>query len=736
MRKYLILLFLCLFTATYGQKHSTLEINTKSCVKLVSTTEVDSIIHHDTHISLYKYNAIIDSIDYSDIDSISFLNSNKLYQLDKAVLDDWDAGVISYNNDQKDSSIYILGSFDPNAHVYITHLNKISNNTPEEGISIYCDENHQIQKVYVNGLCYLAHEVEGVGILFTGIDKNGKIVDTFELSHKKASRYSRSISVFDIFNLGLDGSGIINMLDHFGKSEYEEIALSITKDIVIGTLFTNPFDAFIAKVSIDLLDKMYFQLIRNDLYDGCEPQIVDIQKDYISVKVSGIENLRDYCLDMGGSQGTSKEVYLIIGVNEGNDYVTYKKSDKQTPPTKINNKQAIYEIPFSLSDLQVGTYYIKPMLVANQVFDMKYDVMQERCVQYGETQQLKYPNIKLIKGKKNECSYIEGFDEYALDISIDAEIDYIENVSTWGIRIYNPIGIDEEITIPVSSNKTHTFNLRKIIPANYFNKGKLSLQIFPFAIGTNPNDEVYCQAASMNIEAEDGIITSWKQNSADYGWGNETDGYHKVKFETSVKANVKYLNNVEEWGAYIIKEDGWYIYPAKSNTIKEDWIDINFFIQRDDFDSRNYNTFSAQSKVQIGVYKKIKDSSGEYYVRSTPQEFELNYNEKPSVKYVSSVITGTDIISVETDENGNEIIHYKTYFQDEVAIKGSFWIDHLLWNCEGNNWNPIDSHNWYISKDKTYSTTHSSTYTNHTNLEHIVYYDVYLCDGSVRRSDN
>ena len=249
----------------------------------------------------------------------------------------------------------------------------------------------------------------------------------------------------------------------------------------------------------------------------------------------------------------------------------------------------------------------------------------------------------------------------------------------------------------------------------------------------------------------------------DFGFGKnesfEFSAYHlelsKYEIEDSplyengaVNFNISVFLKGKEDGLKGIQQFGYYVKYANaidynevknlSSIFESTPLTYELSIPRDGFsdETTNYTTFEAKPSIDyyIGVYVVLKNGNIVHFDEKPIEG--LVYDTKPSVKYLESNITGTEITSTEVDEEGEQIIHYKTMFQNKVSILGSFWIEYLEWQCEGEGWEKISGDNWYIEKDGVYITTHFSTYTNRVNLTHNVYFIVHLTNGSSRRCDN
>ena len=150
---------------------------------------------------------------------------------------------------------------------------------------------------------------------------------------------------------------------------------------------------------------------------------------------------------------------------------------------------------------------------------------------------------------------------------------------------------------------------------------------------------------TVPYQAFDGEIIEFNQYDAQYS----TDEYHSgfVMFKTSVHASVSSIDNVKEWGVYVYDLNGsgvYDLYPSEYKAAKlEDWIDIDFNINKNEFDEINRDYFLATKNIKLGVYIKIDNPTGtfdylsEFY--SEPQLYELVYNEKPSAITLEAVST-------------------------------------------------------------------------------------------------
>lgn len=159
-----------------------------------------------------------------------------------------------------------------------------------------------------------------------------------------------------------------------------------------------------------------------------------------------------------------------------------------------------------------------------------------------------------------------------------------------------------------------------------------------------------------------------------------------VHFKYDVKAKVETLENIEEWGIYVLNDDGTAIkYPSEFKAAKlEDCITIdNLNFNKKEFDELNYNDFQANKKVKIGVYYKMKNPQGlydylnEYY--GTPQEYNFEYKTEPYLE--ASNINVTGIYEGRYNDNRDRLCRYNY----TLTAKGSFFIQKIT-AIYGTHW--------------------------------------------------
>ena len=182
---------------------------------------------------------------------------------------------------------------------------------------------------------------------------------------------------------------------------------------------------------------------------------------------------------------------------------------------------------------------------------------------------------------------------------------------------------------------------------------------------------------TVPYECFTGKIIEFKQNFAGYG----TDGNNGVvTFNTTVHASINSVKGLEEWGVYVYNLKGnkmYDYYPSEFKASKlEDFIDIEFKINKADFDELNPSEYFASKNIEIGVYKKLENPTGNFdyltYFYSECETHELIYDHKPSLTFTSASVGGTSVL----DEDDGDF-YYATDVSIAYQVNGSFWFDNL-----------------------------------------------------------
>lgn len=216
----------------------------------------------------------------------------------------------------------------------------------------------------------------------------------------------------------------------------------------------------------------------------------------------------------------------------------------------------------------------------------------------------------------------------------------------------------------------------------------------------------------------------------------------KINFVLTVKGTAFAApNNDEETigqgsiGVYTLKDGEYEYYPANEINGNNFSSELSFEGSIYTMDNIDYSNFIASKPIKIGSYIMAYKQNGQYdydkiYYYSDTQNYELYYNERPTINFNSVEITGT----YTGQEINGKIYDYVTHFRFNYSIKGCFWMNSLQYTIQQSNWNNHWSTDYEFS-DGTFNASGISYYSN-SDGSHTSYYDIELLDGSHIQSTN
>lgn len=173
-----------------------------------------------------------------------------------------------------------------------------------------------------------------------------------------------------------------------------------------------------------------------------------------------------------------------------------------------------------------------------------------------------------------------------------------------------------------------------------------------------------------------GDILSFNQLYAEHRVSAEGKNY--ISFDTGVDAYINSLENLLEWGVYVVNQNGlvpYDYYPSHLKNVKtSDSFNINLNVNKEDFDSIDYDNFMAVDTIRLGLYAKLyNETSPQNYsliLQSKPKAYELVYNNKPVIE----TLEATDIKENEATISMNveniafwEVIPFMIYGKDTLS---------------------------------------------------------------------
>lgn len=153
--------------------------------------------------------------------------------------------------------------------------------------------------------------------------------------------------------------------------------------------------------------------------------------------------------------------------------------------------------------------------------------------------------------------------------------------------------------------------------------------------------------SDMEINNLGGKITDFSQVDASYTATDNT-----VKFVAYVSAEIDDNDDLDEWGVYYeyylngVKDVQYKRFPADMSTSKvKDEIRVEFIVGRNEFDYIDYTNFIASKNMNFGVYKKLKNPTGNLdyltYSYGDMSEITAVYDKKPTVEVYDAYVTGS-----------------------------------------------------------------------------------------------
>ena len=207
-------------------------------------------------------------------------------------------------------------------------------------------------------------------------------------------------------------------------------------------------------------------------------------------------------------------------------------------------------------------------------------------------------------------------------------------------------------------------------------------------------------------------------------------------------ATLEDMTDIVEWGLYL--GDG-ELYPFKEVSEKQS-MEMGYAVNgQEDGITLDYSNFIFDINGWMGVYAKKRNSDGSISTILAPYApYNVRYDTKPSATISNPVITGTNVIGTDTDEDGNIIYEYKTNAECDLNITGALWIDYVDLGVSGVNWSITSNEPWTPYEDGIYKRGIFSTYWWYkatragvtTDMNHSNWYSLHLRNNSKIVSSN
>ena len=510
MKKFILLaLFTMVSCACYAQSikvHQGINVNSFLLSKL------DSITFHRNDLLKFYYKSQVSEFLVNDVDSIS-ISKPGYYQIPDDYLDGWDEGIVS-----SDNYYFVVRKVD-NEEGYVAYMNDAVNSSL--GLAIYYDNDFNVMEmVSEKGGLFFEWDNNNNTLLVYSIDASGEVVlsDEIDLTYglQQAKRTKKRTGGFlsDVGN-AIVGANIVNnwagrynTIKNFLAGDWDSSINGLGTDIA-GTLIGGAIGGVPGAI-IELGIGECFNILNNRLKEldekGVKLLLGDSQIQITNIKRTGIYSYKVTVSITGldtrptGSHWNNKQVDVKAGIYIRENYptVTYNYKTSESTLYPINSDGPL-NIDITIEKPR-GRYYIAPVLIP-----YSYGYPHTSNIRYGSSKLLEGEVVQISNIKQDRCTYYKSSMEYAVEVSIDADIISLEGITSWGVEIYSlamDLGENKIIEAP-SGTSSHTFKYQDFLSETSLDKttNSFKLNAIPYVIGKSNDDKVYGKAKSFEIKA-------------------------------------------------------------------------------------------------------------------------------------------------------------------------------------------------------------------------------------------
>lgn len=342
-----------------------------------------------------------------------------IYKLDDASLSDWTDAYMNYISDDEASFMLIKDNAD--TAVNVVCFANLSNGKLNHKVYFYLDSDYTVNALEIDNIFYINHSsASATQYSFIGYDNKGnKVGEIISKKHiaplntVKTKGWDTAAVFHDIFN-------IIENTENLDKGKYLDFGLSVGIDAAIGAIRLGAKWNLITSLIVEGGLYAYKEGTKAIEYGDIIPRIYLKNPHTATVTLNGI--------------ATENSIYVGILIGTDPDRLFYKDN------SEIKLAHVGEEIEFSIPELTLGTYYIKPFIISDNICNKyKFESIREWFVRYGNTEKLKIPLIKVISHEEIYDEYYgryhENADQYLAKIKISVSIDDYEKAAKWGVKI-------------------------------------------------------------------------------------------------------------------------------------------------------------------------------------------------------------------------------------------------------------------------------------------------------------
>ncbi len=524
MRKYLLLFFLTLVSLCIGaqQKKVAFVYRNDNALNAFACNSIDSITYE---INDEREDQVIWTADkvyripLESIDSVCFdTPKNIIFQIPEEDLNGWEVGYCLGDE-------YIVAYTDDSDSTIVLMVNKVGADE-KNGLIMCLNESYEIIRVGNMDRIYDVR-YEGDTMVLYRFNDEGLYEETVipipnYIREHNAPRKAPSLSsVYEIINNIVEYVGYIQSGVSIGTDVMKEdwkgaaaevgwilVGFSVKDNIVLGYL----------QAAIDHYLNQDAERKRAVLYNNCEIEIDEVKSDngdrVVYATVKNANNLPDYLFrafyDHEFNDQTRNLVSCGIVVRKGKKNVTTHRYDFKSQLTPLNGDGAAgaeiylsFTIPEFSDAPNFKTYYLRPYLTSTRLKSGSGDV-SENYIKYGETYEYTCPIVVIDNITKKSCKQYESSSLYFVEVSVDASIEDLKDVTEWGVAFYSSANAGEllkEVTI-TSGKPAYLFQYQDYLDESYFDKQLkcIKLRAVPFAKGRSNSDRTYGKAKDFEAK--------------------------------------------------------------------------------------------------------------------------------------------------------------------------------------------------------------------------------------------
>lgn len=353
--------------------------------------------------------------DLSQVDSLVVsAKQPKTYQVRFEDMKDWD-DCYTMNVDNTNNFMFVKSSENETCIRFVEYEDQ------SNFMDFYLDSNNNIYCIVKKDFLYFVEKnANAYGL--TKISSEGKIVDTFTIQFSDIKKVKRRASS-DIPNLMMDVYSLLSGHRDFQNHNYKELSLSILENAIVKGAKLTGWTSFLTQAGMEIAKQIFVNAALQEYYQGCIPQITSVKNQTINVTIPNVDRINP-----------NYGVYLTIAIRKGSDDVSFTNHDMLLPKTFVSSNS---NISINLSDLEIGTYHLLPILSSNYV-NVEHPILKNSLISNGPSYTYKYPEVILDDYKQESCDFIDN--TYYFTSTVTVKTDQTFGPGYFGVDVDENIG--------------------------------------------------------------------------------------------------------------------------------------------------------------------------------------------------------------------------------------------------------------------------------------------------------